>query len=68
MTEPLKPRKICPIRLIECTREECPAWMKLDDFEGCSFDFSLKAVKEIVLDGARFLDDLGLGDIFKRRH
>lgn len=57
MTEELKPKKICPVLGVECNREECPAWLKLDDFEGCSYEFSLRAVKEAFEEGARLLDD-----------
>ena len=57
---------ICPIKNIECERENCPCWLKLEDWEGCVFEFTLKAVKEEVTEAARLLDKfLGLKKLKK---
>ena len=58
MTDEVRSEKICPIMGIICLEEDCPAWLVLDDWEGCGFEFSMKAVKEVVKDGARLIDDL----------
>lgn len=54
----LQPLKICPITKTECTEDDCPAWLKLDDWEGCTLEFSLSAVRDVVTEGARLLDEI----------
>lgn len=54
----LKPCKICPIKNTECTGDACPAWLELDDWEGCVLEFSLGAVRDVVTEGAKTLDEI----------
>ena len=54
----LQPLKICPIKNTECTGDDCPAWLKLDDWEGCALEFSLRAVRDVVTEGAKTFDEI----------
>ena len=58
MNEPIEPQKICPILDKLCDESDCPVWLVLDDWQGCALELSHKAVKEVAIEGARFLDDL----------
>lgn len=56
MEKPKLAPVFCPIVDGACTEEQCPLWMILDDWQGCTMAGAQDWLQQIIEDGAKALD------------
>ena len=55
---PNEPGQKCPLGHVECLEDRCALYEELEDWQGCGLRLVEAVIKEVMRDGARWLDDL----------
>lgn len=53
---PIEPLQTCPLGKPECTEDQCPFFQELEDWQGCGLRLVEAVIKEIMGEGARWID------------
>jgi len=48
----------CPLIKSSCVEDQCPFWLRLDDWQGCSIAGAQGWLYDMIKDGAKTLDKL----------